>query len=154
MAIGFTIQERAGSADTQPVTKTLTERLDHVSYSESLRMGTWNCGGLSKLKKNISSKLNLDVLCLTENHQWRDEDMLTIYSDPPPKTDSWSGVSLTLSKRLAKCVMTTGNIGSRIAFCRLRGKSCHLFVIGIYIPQRQRTTPSQGDTYLQLYLRK
>ena len=72
------------------------------------------------MKKNIVTKMDFDILCLTENHKWRDDDALTIYSDVPPSTDSWSGISLPLSKRLAKCVMTSGNIGLRIVFCRLR----------------------------------
>ena len=152
MAIGFNNnnQWRAGSADTRPVSQPRNEKQDHVSNAASLKMGTWNCAGLSKMKKNMATKLDLDILCLTENHKWRDDDVLTIYSDIPPNADSWSGVSLTLSKRLAKCIITSGNIGSRIAFCRLRGKSRHLFVIGIYIPQRQRSNPSQEDTYTQL----
>ena len=121
-----------------------------ISPSANLSLGTWNCGGLSKIKKDFIINEDLDVACVTETHEWRDSDPLTIYSDPPPKSDSWAGVGLILNKRISKYVMNSGSIGSRITFVRLCGLICNLFIIGVYIPQKMRTKPSQKNTYDEL----
>ena len=89
-------------------------------------------------------------MCLTETHSWRDNDQLTIYSDPPPKADSWSGVALLVNKTVSKFVIDSGPIGSRITYCRLKGNTTNYFVIGTYIPQRKRHNPNQNDVYDQL----
>ena len=54
-----------------------------------LEHGTWNCGGLSKLQKDLISAKNIDVLCVTETHEWRDHDPLVVYSEPPTKRDKY-----------------------------------------------------------------
>ena len=95
-------------------------------------------------------KLDMDIVCLTETHKWRDKDHLTIYSDLPPKDDKWSGVALVLNKRISKYVICSGSINSRLIYCRLRGHSCNILVIGVYIPQRKRKNPDQEDTYSQV----
>ena len=122
----------------------------HLSDAANLLLGTWNCGGLSNLKNNLVLENDLDIVCLTETHEWCDDDPLTIYSDIPSKQDKWSGVAMLLSKRIHKYVMHHGTIGSRIVYCRLRGLSCNIFVIGVYIPQKMRKSPDQNDTYNQL----
>ena len=123
-----------------------------LSDAATIQVGNWNCGGLSKVKKDMVSDLDLDILCLTETHNWRDDDPLTIYSEPSLKNDTWSGVALKLSKRVSGYVICSGVLNSRIVYCRLRGLSGNLFVIGIYIPQRKRANPDQNETYAQLEL--
>ena len=61
-------------------------KLPYISDAASLAMGMWNCGGLSKVKKDIVTNCDFDLTCLTETHEWRDSDPLTIYSEKPPKT--------------------------------------------------------------------
>ena len=102
------------------------------------------------IKKYFVLNLNLDVICLSETHGWCDEDPCAVYSEPPKKSDSWSGTALIVNKRISKYIINTGCIGSRIVFCRLRGLTCNIFVIGIYIPQKKRTRPDQMEVYDQL----
>ena len=127
-----------------------TNKNNYLSDAALLKIGTWNCQGLSKVKKDLALSLDMDVLCVTETHKWKDSDKSTIYSDLPPETDSWSGVALILSNRVIKYVISSGSIGSRITYCRLRGNICNYFIVGVYIPQRKRTNPDQNDVYTQL----
>ena len=127
-----------------------TQSTPKLSTTAILTMATWNCGGLNKIKLDLCNNLDLDVLCLTETHSWREGDSLTINSDLPPPNDSWSGVALVLNKRLSGYIINTGSIGSRITFCRLRGTACNIMLVGVYIPQKHRTNPNQKDTYKQL----
>ena len=115
MAVGSR-QWRTGSEDMLAPTRheRYTER---ISDAANLSMGTWNCGGLSKLKKDMIHKLDRDIMCLTETHKWRDNDPLSIYSDKPNKDDKFSGVALIVNKRVSKYIMNTGCIGSRITYC-------------------------------------
>ena len=46
--------------------------------------------------------------------------------------------------------MDSNCIGSRIAYCRLRGLTCNITVVAIYIPQKQRKNPDQKDIYDKL----
>ena len=121
-----------------------------LSATSNLSMATWNCGGLSKIKKDLCSELNYDALCLTETHGWRDDDPLTIYSDSPDKNDSWSGVAIVISQRVSKYIIGSGSIGSRITYVRLRGTACNILIVGVYIPQKCRNKPDQKETYGQL----
>ena len=127
-----------------------TQSTPKLSTTAILTMATWNCGGLSKIKLDLCKDLDLDVLCLTETHSWREGDSLTINSDLPPPNDSWSGVALVLNKRLSGYIINTGSIGSRITFCRLRGTVCNIMLVSVYIPQKLSTNPNQKDTYKQL----
>ena len=95
-------------------------------------------------------KLDLDITCLTETHAWRECDPSTVYSDAPGKNDKYSGTALIINKRLTKYITTSGSIGSRIVYCRLRGLTCNLFVIGVDIPQKKRSNPDQNATYDEL----
>ena len=121
-----------------------------ISDSANLAMATWNCGGLSKVKKDIVTDLKLDIVCLTETHAWRDQDPNVFYSELPSKNDKYSGTAIIINSRLSKYVITTGIIGSRIVYCRLRGISTNIFVIGVYIPQKSRKNPDQDQTFDQL----
>ena len=129
---------------------TTTTHNGHLSDAAILDIGTWNCHGLSKVKKDLAINLDMDILCVTETHKWRDNDKLAIYSDLPPKTDGWSGVSILLSNRVSKYVISSGSIGARITYCKLRGNITNYFIIGVYIPQQKRAHPNQNDVYTQL----
>ena len=104
---------------------------NRLSDACTLKFGTWNCQGLSQTKKDIAVKLDKDILCLTETHAWRDNSNDIIYSEKPPKSDSWSGVALLVSKRISGSIVTYGSVGSRIVFCRLKGNITNYFVICI-----------------------
>ena len=79
---------------------------------------------------------DLDITCLTEMHEWRENDPSIIYSDLPGKNDKFSGVALIINKRIAKYVTISCSIGSCIVYCRLRGRTRNIFIIGVYIPQK------------------
>ena len=115
-----------------------------------LELGTWNCGGLSKVKLEMVKDCNLDIICPTETQSCTNIEKELVLSDEPPQTDSWSGVALLFNKRTLKYVTHSGTMGSRIVWCRLFGRFCNFFIIGVYIPQRQRTNPDQNATYDQL----
>ena len=121
-----------------------------LSDACSLKIATWNCQGLSKIKKDIAKKLDKDILCLTETHKWRDRENDTIYSDCPSEPDSWSGVALLINKRISRYVIDSGCVGSRITFCRLQGNITNYLVIGIYIPHQKKENPCQSDIYNEL----
>ena len=140
------IQESTGIVNTQKSHGNATR----LSNAATLKIGTWNCGGLNLLKKDLIKRLEMDILCLTETHKGEDEDPYMINSDTPGKNDSWSGVALMVGQKLQKYIISTGSIGSRITFCRIRGMHCNLIIIGVYIPQKQRTNPDQNDVYTQL----
>ena len=131
----------------------ISRRTDHSNFLRSsacLTMSTWNCHGLSKVKKDFCASLNHDIICLTETHKWRDSDNLMICSELPKENDSWSGVALLFSSRISKLIMFSGSIGSRIVYARIRGAFCNLFVVGAYIPHKTRINPDQNTTYNQL----
>ena len=125
----------------------------HVQLGSLIKLATWNVGGLSFTNREFCKELNYDILSLTETH---DNGTLTgrkdcIPSEPAPKNDSYSGVSLVLSDRLAKCVMHNGNSGSRIVYARIRAEPCNLFVVGVYMPHSHRKqAPFFSDTLQQL----
>ena len=121
-----------------------------LSDSATLAMATWNCGGLTKVKKDMIMDLKYDIVCLTETHAWRDQDPSVFYSVLPSSNDKYSGTAIIISKRLSKYVITSGSIGSRIVYCRIRGIRTNIFVIGVYIPQKSRKNPDQNDIYNQL----
>jgi hypothetical protein len=64
--------------------------------------------------------------------------------------DRAAGVGILLSPTALKKVESFGSQGERVCWVRLKGPICHLFVIGVYLPHRGRTQPSQDDTLLDL----
>ena len=121
-----------------------------ISNAANLSIGCWNCSGLSKIKKDRIESLDLDIACVTETHSWRDDDQLTIYSELPPKKDSWAGVALMVNKRVSRYMMDSGPVGSRSVYWRFRGSTFNIIVVGVYIPRRKRTNPCQDDIYDKL----
>ena len=56
-----------------------------------------------------------------------------------------------LSRRMKRHIDKSGNVGSHIAWVRLRGPICPIFFIAVYIPHKYRTaTPVAADTIAQL----
>ena len=81
-----------------------------LNFAETIRVGTWNCGGLKFTTQELCRDLGYDVLVLTETH---DNGSLTadsrfIPAEPAPENDSFSGVAIMLSERAAKCVVHSG----------------------------------------------
>ena len=78
-----------------------------LKLGQQLKIGTWNCGGLSYTQKQLCQELEYDILALTETHDkgtlQKSNNFIT--GEPAPANDSFSGVALSLSDRDAKCVM-------------------------------------------------
>ena len=67
--------------------------------------------------------------------------------DPDPA----AGVAILLSPRMADRILESGCVGARIAYVRLEGPVCNLFVVVPYIPHRGRKkAPYVRDTIVQL----
>jgi len=119
----------------------------------SIKVATWNCGGLSYVQRELCKELSYDILLLTETH---DKGALKgtssyIPAEAAPPSDPYSGVALLLSDNVAKCVSFSGSCGSRIVYARIRANPCDLFVIGTYMPHSQRKCkPFPADTLKQL----
>ena len=75
-----------------------------LSNTATMKIATWNCNGLSLLKKELARELDYDIICIPETHKYSDDDRFMLYAAPTPKNDPWSGVSLMLSKRISKYI--------------------------------------------------
>ena len=65
--------------------------------------------------------------------------------------DPAAGVAILLSHRMADRILGSGSEGTRIAWVRLAGPVCNLFVIVTYVPHRGRKkAPFAKDTIKQL----
>ena len=40
----------------------------HISLGDTLKLATWNCGGLSHTQRDMCGQLDYDILALTETH--------------------------------------------------------------------------------------
>ena len=111
--------------------------------SSQLKLGTWNCGGLSYTQRELCRGLNYDLLVLTETHDkgtfQNTKDYIS--REHAPKSDPYSGVALLLSTRLSNCVLHIRSNGLRVVFTRIRAEPCNLFIIGVYMPHSQRKKP-------------
>ena len=123
------------------------DRLD-----EYLNFTTWNSLGLGKYDVEKRTKLDycrllgFDALCLTElwNHQAAESDFVVSARD---KKDRAAGVGILLSDRLRRHVKETGSEGARIVWVRVRGPTCNLLIVGVYLAHSKRlATPQAGDT--------
>ena len=104
----------------------------------SIKIATWNCGGLSYTTRELCRELEYDILVLTETHNkgLLKSNRNFINSEPAPEHDSFSGISIMISDRIAKCVAHSGSCGSRIAYAEIKAKPCNLFILGVYMPQK------------------
>ena len=126
----------AGCADTS----NNNEESYRLKFGKLIKIGTWNCGGLSFTTRELCKELNFDILVLTETH---DKGSLKnnrnfITAEPAPEDDSFSGIAILFSDRIAKCVSHTGSCGSRIVYAEIKAKPCNLFIIGVYMPHNMR----------------
>ena len=98
---------------------------------------------MNGLAEKVCRELNYDILSLTEIHHngTLKSKPDFICSEQAPPNDSYSGVALLLSSRLARCVIHEGRNGSRVVFARIRANPCNLFVIGVYMPHAGRVQP-------------
>ena len=62
------------------------------------------------------------------------------------RPDGGCTVTIVLSERMLKKVLSCGCVGTRIIWVRITSSICDLFVIVIYIPHKGRTNPSVQDT--------
>ena len=60
------------------------------------------------------------------------------------------GISIKAYGRKYDHGLSSGSIGSRITYVRLRGSACNILIVGVYIPQRSRKDPDQKEIYGQL----
>ena len=128
-------------------------RQRRIRMGNSLKVATWNCGGLSYVQRELCKELSYDILLLTETHDKGALKSTSSYvpAEPAPSNDPYSGVALLLSDNVARCVSFSGSCGSRIVYARIRANPCDLFVIGAYMPHSQRKCkPFPADTLKQL----
>ena len=129
---------------------------------DKLKFATWNCRSITFERFNFCKALGYDVLALTElwhnqnkfqtaSKQFIISEQKTIQKGPnkgKPRfpNDKAAGVAIMLSNRMRTKIMSFGSEGNRVCWVRLRGPSCNLFVIAVYLPHRGRVSPSQDDT--------
>ena len=141
-------ENRHASARTDRHTPPHTGRMNGLQRGSTLKLATWNCGGLSFTQRELCAELGYDVLGLTETHANGSlpprKHCLT--GDAAPTGDPYSGVTMLLSDRVADSVMYNGCLGSRIVYARIRASPCNLFVVCVYVPHAGRQNPSSTDT--------
>ena len=126
-----------------------------------LLIGTWNCWSLSNERYHYCKQLNYDILGLTELHNTQAKEQFKgkawIHSAPAQAdaqgkcSDPAAGVAIMLSSRMTSKILSSGHVGTRIAWVRLKGPVCNLLYIVVYIPHKGRTvTPQAEDTIAEL----
>ena len=70
--------------------------------------------------------------------------------DIAPKDDSYAGVAILMSQRIARNVLYSGCCGACIVFVRVKASPCNLFVVSVYVPHSGRQAPSASDTLAAL----
>ena len=125
----------------------------HFKFGKLIKIATWNCGGLSYTTRELCRDLSYDILVLTETHNKGSlrGSRNFVTSESAPNDDSYSGVVIMLSDRIAKCVSHGGSCGLRIVYAEIKAQPCNLFVIGVYMPQKMgKNKPFAADTLKQL----
>ena len=122
-----------------------------------MKMACWNPWGICNERLNYCKSLDFDILGLTELHNvhnkkcWQKKYWISSADADVDENghcqDPASGVAILLSQRFSSRVLAQGSVGSRIAWVRLDGPVCPLFVACAYIPHKYRkTTPQAADT--------
>ena len=108
-----------------------------IQVGDKIRLATWNCGGLSFTQR-----------ALTETHDTGSlrPSKTFVTGDIAPKDDSYAGVAILMSQRIARNVLYSGCCGARIVFVRVKASPCNLFVVSVYVPHSGRQAPSASDT--------
>ena len=107
----------------------------NVRVGAKLKLATWNCGGLSFTQRELCTQLEYDILALTETHDKGNlrPNKRFITGDAAPVGDPYAGVAMMFSDNVAKCVMHTGCIGSRIVYAMIRASPCYIVYYNINI---------------------
>ena len=126
-----------------------------------IKLGFWNPWSYSYERHDYCRLLGYDTLGLTELHnvqaQKRFQGRTWVHSAPAgndengKNPDPAAGVAIMLSNRMANKVISSGHVGTRIAWVRIAGPVCNIFFVVVYIPHKGRTTkPMTKDTIQQL----
>ena len=110
--------------------------------------------GLGKNEAEIRTKLeycrslNFDALCLTElwNHQTAEADFVVSTKN---RKDRAGGVGILLGPKLLPYVVKTGSEGSRIVWVRIRGPTCNLVIVGVYLAHSKRKSSPHAEHTLR-----
>ena len=125
------------------------------------KIGFWNPWSYSYERHDYCRRLGYDILGLTELHnvqaQKRFSGKTWVHSAPAEidengkNADPAAGVAIMLSSRMANKMISSGHVGTRIAWARIAGPVCNIFYVVVYIPHKGRTTkPMAKDTIMQL----
>ena len=128
-------------------------RCDGKKFGPELSFDAWNCLGLGKSPAEKATKLDYcrsigsDVLCINElwNQQIEAEDFAVSEIN---KKDRPAGVGLLFSARILPFVRRTGSVGARIVWARIRGPTCNIVVVGIYLPHSKRKAKPHAQDVL------
>ena len=128
---------------------------------ENAKFAFWNPWSYSNERHEYCKSLDNDITGLTELHNnqkkpqfqgnnWICSELADVkdgkYTDPA------AGVAILLSNRMARNVLSKGHVGTRIAWVRLRGPICNLFVVVVYVPHKGRqTAPTASDIIQELH---
>ena len=132
----------------------------------NLKIATWNTRSLTVERFDYCKRLKYDALGLTElwrtqekfleaNNLWTcSENLRDNHGKLVNDEDPGAGAGILLSARASKKVITCGNNGSeRLCWVRLRGPSCNIYIICVYVPYRARVQPCQDDTLSGVHVR-
>ena len=82
-------------------------------HKSTLKMATWNCGGLTATCRGMCEEAGYDVLALTETHCANPtHGRRLLMSAPTPANDRFSGVALMISDRMARSLTFSGSVRS------------------------------------------
>ena len=126
----------------------------------NVKIDFWNPWSYSNERHEFCKTLDSDILGLSELHNNQTKPQFQvrrwICSEEAAEvdgksTDPETGVAILLSARMARCVLNKGQVGTRIAWVRLEGPICNLFVVVVYIPHKGRNvSPTAEDVIEQI----
>ena len=119
-----------------------------------LTLSSWNTCGLSQERLDyVLLDRAYDVSVLNELHGAHTlrASRNFITCGEPKAGDPAAGVGIALSNKAASLCYDSGHIGARIVWVKLRGFTCDMCVVGVYIPHRfRKRAPFQTDTLQEL----
>ena len=120
------------------------------------KIAFWNPWSYSNERHEYCKALDYDIMGLTELHNnqhkpqfagkhWICSDLA--FEEDGKSTDPAAGVAILLSCRMARNILSKGHVGTRIAWVRLKGPICNIFVVVTYVSHKGRTAkPTATDT--------
>ena len=125
-----------------------------------IKIGFWNPWSYSNERHQFCKGLGYDIIGLTELHNKQQIKECMGMRWTPSKIaaekegkseDPAAGVAILLSEKMSMNVLSRGHVGSRIAWVRIAGPVCNLFVVVVYIPHKGRQKyPRATDTIQDL----